>query len=151
MNKIFTVFTTLFFLSSQTFGSTHNLKTTINVADIVSSVSADMSSNEIYDTATETVMDAIKSGTTEKEFIESISDQMSLELTDGEIEETIEDMRADHSKGKLMALAQDLSEQSEDQRVIGVLITFVIMTALLLGLFFLLAYIIGEEPVPSKW
>ena len=151
MKKFITCLTAFLFLSSQTFGASNNLKTTIDVADIVSTISADQNTSDVYETVSSNVLEAIQSGTTEKEFIQSISDQMSLDLSQDEINETIEDMRADHSKERLMSLASDLTEQNEGQRVIGVLITFVIMSALLIGMFFLLAHIIGEEPVPSKW
>ena len=92
----------IFFLSSQTFGNTNTLKTTIDVADIVSTLSSDQNTSDIYNTVSSNVMEAIQSGTTEKEFIQSISDQMSLDLSQDEINETIEDMRADHSKERLM-------------------------------------------------
>lgn len=151
MKKFITCLTAFIFLSSQTFGNTKNLKTTIDVADIVSTLSSGQNTSDVYNTVSSHVMEAIQSGTTEKEFVQSISNQMSLDLSQDEINETIQDMRADHSKERLMNLASDITEQKDGQRVVGVLITFVIMSALLIGMFFLLAHIIGEEPVPSKW
>jgi Ca2+-binding EF-hand superfamily protein len=98
-----------------------------------------MTSQNIIDEAHRMVGDAKKSGVTEKEFLTSMSKKLSLNMSEDDVEKTIADLRANPSSAKIQDLASALEKTQSDDKVLMVLLTFALLSALWIGIFFILA------------
>jgi hypothetical protein len=145
LKKFISVFVIIAFTHSQTFAMEKNFEAQVELSDLIATVSNGASSDQIIEKAKNSALEAHNKGVSEQEFLKSVSDKMALELTDEEITESIADMRQDHSKDRLLELAGELENINSEEKVVAVLLTFVIASLLLVGVFFLLADILDLE------
>ena len=153
IRKIISILTVMTFGNTNTFAMEKQYEAHVELASLISIVNAGAAGDEILETARNSALAAHKQGISEKQFLNSISEELALELTDEEITASINDMRDDHSPERLALLAMDLENTNANsgQRVLGVLLTFLISTLLLVGVFFLLADIFDQEPEREPW
>lgn len=93
----------------------------------------------IVNRAKEIVVDAKASGMTEEEFISKMSQKMALNMSDADVAKTVSELKEKPSMAKIDELASQLSTVKSGDKFLMVLLTFAIMSALLIGFFFLIA------------
>jgi hypothetical protein len=98
-----------------------------------------MTSQNIIDEAQRLVGDAKQSGVTEKEFLTTMSKKLSLNMSDEDVEKTIADLRERPSSAKINELAAALEKNQSEDKFLMVLLTFALLSALWIGIFFILA------------
>ena len=106
----------------------HDISTSQNNAD------------QIIEKATKAVTEAKAAGVTEKEFLSTLSQKMALNMSAEEIQSSIDELKATHSPEKVRELAQNLAQNQTGDKFIQVLITFAILSLLMVGLFYLIAW-----------
>ncbi len=98
-----------------------------------------LSASEIMDRSKELAVRAKASGLTEQELLKSLNDKLSLQLSPEEIESSIHDLRTNPSEEKLEKIAQEIVDNQNGDKVFMVLLTFALMSLLLVGFFFMIA------------
>lgn len=68
-----------------------------------------------------------------------LSEKMALNMTPEEVAKTVEELKTDHSPARISDIARSLEEQGQQQGFVMVLVTFVLLTALWLAIFYALA------------
>lgn len=67
------------------------------------------------------------------------------DFSNNEINEIISDMKSNFSPERLKTIAHEIMAQNENQRIAGVLLTFLLGSLLLIGAFLLLAHLTGND------
>jgi hypothetical protein len=97
------------------------------------------SAEGILEKATQAVSDAKASGVTEQEFLSTLSEKMALNMSPEEIQSSIDELKATRSPEKVRELAQTLAQNQSGDKFIQVLITFALLSLLMIGLFYIIA------------
>ena len=94
---------------------------------------------EIIARARNIVSAAKESGITEQEFISSLSEKMALNMSQEDINASVDELRGQRSEAKIQEIAQSLENNQNGDKVFMVLLTFALLSVLWVGIFFLLA------------
>lgn len=144
MKKLIATLLVFLFLQVQSFARANPTGATSQLETSFSQMAAQVSqgslkSQEIIDQAKQIVGEAKASGVSEHEFISVMSKKLSLNMSDSDVEKTIADLKANPSQAKIQDLAQQLEKAQSGDKFLMVLLTFAIMSAIMIGIFFLLA------------
>lgn len=140
MKKIFSAFLMFLFLQTQTFAFASQPALETSFSKMASEITqGKMTGNEIIDNAQRIVSDAKSAGVTEKEFLSAMSKKMALNMSDEDVEKTIADLRAHPSTSKIQDIASALEKTNKEDKFLMVLLTFALLSALWIGIFFILA------------
>lgn len=140
MKKLFAALLVFFFLQTQNVARANPAGLDVSFAQMASEVTeGKLSSAEIISKAKQAVSSARASGMSEEQFVAHLSQKLALNMSDGDVRKTVEDLRADHSPSKISELAESLRKTQKDDKVLMVLLTFALLSALWIGIFFILA------------
>ncbi|MBM3383274.1 MAG: hypothetical protein FJY29_12690 [Betaproteobacteria bacterium] len=140
MKRIFSVLLVLFFLQTQSYAraNTHGFKNDFNqLAHEI--MDGQMKADEIVSKAKNLVSTARSSGVSETELLKTLSEKMSLNMSEEEIASSIADLRSNPSEIKVQQLAKQIEQNQTGDKVFMVLLTFALMSLLMVGIFFLIA------------
>lgn len=98
-----------------------------------------LTASEIIAKAKNIVTAARESGITEQEFIASLSEKMALNMSQEDINASIDELRIYRSELKIQEIAQSLENNQNGDKVFMVLLTFALLSLLWVGIFFILA------------
>lgn len=101
--------------------------------------SSRLNSDELIDKSKNTIIQAKESGMTEEDILSKLSEKMALGLTQDEIRDSLEDLRSNPSQQKIQDIANQLTQKQDGDKFIQVLITFALLSLLLIGLFWIIA------------
>ncbi|MEN9808448.1 MAG: hypothetical protein RLZZ488_15 [Pseudomonadota bacterium] len=140
MKKLIAALLVFFFLQTQNVARANPAGLDVSFAQLASEVTqGKLSSAEIISKSKQVVGSARASGMTEEQFVAHLSKKLALNMSEEDVLKTVEDLRADHSPTKISELAESLRNTQKDDKVLMVLLTFALLTALMLGIFFILA------------
>ncbi|MEY3900827.1 MAG: hypothetical protein RL189_133 [Pseudomonadota bacterium] len=140
MKKLFAALLVFFFLQTQNVARANPAGLDVSFAQMASEVTqGKLSSTEIVSKAKQAVSSARASGMTEEQFVAHLSKKLALNMSDEDVRQTVEDLRANHSPSKISELAESLRNTQKDDKVLMVLLTFALLSALWIGIFFILA------------
>ncbi|MEY4065934.1 MAG: hypothetical protein RIR26_2142 [Pseudomonadota bacterium] len=101
--------------------------------------STQLNADQIIAKATQAVTDAKSAGVSEQQFLSELSEKMSLNMSTEEIQSSIDELKATRSQEKVRELAQNLVQNQNGDKFIQVLITFALLSLLMIGLFYIIA------------
>ncbi len=139
MKRLFSALLVLFFLQTQSYAraNTPALKTDFNqLAHEI--IEGQINAESIVAKARKIVVAARASGMSEEEFLNTLSEKMSLNMSKEQISSSVAELRAAPSETKVQQLAQQLEQNRSGDKVFMVLLTFALMSLLMVGIFFLL-------------
>ncbi len=139
MKRFFSALLVLFFLQTQSYAraNTHALNTEFNqLAHGI--IDGQMNAESIVSHAKKIVSQARASGVSEEQFLGALSEKMSLNMSKEKIAASIEEMRSNPSEAKVEEIAKQLENNRSGDKVFMVLLTFALMSMLMIGIFFLL-------------
>jgi hypothetical protein len=140
LNKIIALIVVSLLLPTQSFARAQQSQLNVNFNQLASEVMEQkLSADEILNRSRELVQNAKTQGLTEEELLSTLNNRLSLQLSPEEIQSSIADLRANPSEDKLQKIAQDIANNQTGDKVFMVLLTFALMSLLLVGFFFLIA------------
>ena len=138
--KLVALVITVFLLPTQSFAREQqvSLKSGFNLlaSEVIES---GLSAREIMERSKLLAQQARDEGVSEDALLKTLNDKLALQLTPEEIERSVSDLRANPSEEKLEKIAQDIVDNQNGDKVFMVLLTFALMSLLLVGFFFLIA------------
>ncbi|NBW81208.1 hypothetical protein EBR21_05585 [bacterium] len=93
----------------------------------------------IVNRAMDIVGEAKASGVSEEEFIGKMSQKLALNMSDADVAKTVAELKEKPSTVKIDELASQLSTVKSGEKFLLVLLTFALLSALWIGIFFLIA------------
>lgn len=138
--KFVALMVTALLLPTQSFAREQQISLKSGFNQLASEVVEDgLTAHEIMERSKVLVLQAKANGLTEQELLKSLNDKLSLQLSPEEIESSVHDLRTNPSMEKLEKIAQDIVDNQNGDKVFMVLLTFALMSLLLVGFFFLIA------------
>lgn len=140
MKKIISALLVFFFLHTQSIARAQQGQMDLDFSRMATQITqGQLNSDEIIAQAHRAVADAKAAGVTEEEFVSKLSEKLALNMSAEDVRKTVEDMKADHSPSKISQLAESLKNNQKGDKFLMVLLTFALLTALWIGIFFILA------------
>ncbi|MEY2987923.1 MAG: hypothetical protein RJB13_1444 [Pseudomonadota bacterium] len=140
MRKVIATLLTVLFFHTQAFARSQPSSLSADFNQLASEiVESSLTADQIIERSKEFVANAKSNGVTEQELLKKLSEKMSLQLSPEEIEQSIAELRSQPSELKLQALAQEIVEVQNGDKVFMVLLTFALLSMLWVGIFFILA------------
>lgn len=140
LRKLVALVVVMLLLPTQSFAREQQFNLKLNFNHLASEViESQLDANEILMRSKTLATQAKAQGLTENDLLNTLNDKLSLQLSPEEIEASIQDLRANPSEEKLQKIAQDIVDNQTGDKVFMVLLTFALMSLLLVGFFFLIA------------
>ena len=141
MKKIIASLLVFFFVQTQSAARAGTFNMDTQFQQLAHDISTSQNNaDQILEKATKAVTEAKAAGVTEQEFLSTLSQKMALNMSAEEIQSSIDELKATHSPEKVRELAQNLAQNQTGDKFIQVLITFAILSLLMVGLFYLIAW-----------
>jgi hypothetical protein len=127
--KIVCMLTTLALLNGQVFAKTKHLELELKLDNLITKVSDGISKEQLMNQAKDISKTANEKNMDKRDLVKVLSDKLDLDLTDQEIDETLEDVAHDSSAETIDDLAQSISDGTQGDRLLIalVLLLFVLM------------------------
>lgn len=144
MKKIVATLLVFLFVQVQSFARANPTGATSQLETSFSQMAAQVTqgslkSQQIIDQAKQIVVEAKAAGISEQEFISVMSKKLSLNMSDADVEQTITDLKSNPTQAKIQDLAEQLEKAQSGDKFLMVLLTFALMSALMIGIFLLIA------------
>ncbi|MEY2988778.1 MAG: hypothetical protein RJB13_2299 [Pseudomonadota bacterium] len=138
--KIVALVITALLLPTQSFAREQQVSLKSGFNALASEVIEDgLNAHEIMERSKQLAKQARAEGMNESSLLKSLNDKLSLQLSPEEIERSVRDLRTNPTEEKLEKIAQDIVDNQNGDKVFMVLLTFALMSLLLVGFFFLIA------------
>lgn len=139
MKKLLSALLVFFFLQTQSYARANQSSLNDAFMQMANEIAqGKMNSEQIVSKAKELVREAKAAGVTEEQFVSQLSEKMALNMSAEDVRKTVDELKANPSLVKVQEIAQSLEKVQNGDKVLMVLLTFALLSALWIGIFFLL-------------